>query len=70
LLDKSQLYEYNNIASLKYAQLILPYLKTDKTEKDKKNITKEGISQFQRKIDNAWDNAKEHATSQMRRQIK
>jgi len=63
-LNKSQLYEFNSQASLRYAEKISSYLRSDKVEADKKS------GKFQRKTDEAWDDAKEYATGLMERQLK
>jgi hypothetical protein len=70
-LTKSQLYEFNNRASLRYAKQIESYLKSDKSKSDKtKDSNKDGISNFQDRINEEWADAKNYVSRQMAKELR
>jgi hypothetical protein len=70
-LTKSQLYEFNNRASLRYAKQIESYLKSDKSKSDKtKDSNKDGISNFQDRNNEEWADAKNYVSRQMAKELR
>jgi len=70
-LDKSQLYEFNNLASMRYAEKVEKYLLSERAQVDKNRDTdKDGISNFDEKIDEIWSDAKTFVSSRMEKQLK
>jgi len=70
-LDKAQLYEFNNLSTLRYAERVKRYLSSDRAEQDKKrDSNRDGINNFEEYINNIWSEAKTYATSRMERQIR
>ena len=69
--SKSELYEFNNLATLRYAEKMEKYLLSDRVGIDKtKDSDKDGMSNFEEKIDSIWADAKSYVGSKMERQIK
>jgi hypothetical protein len=79
---KSELYEFNNLATIRYATKMENYLSSDATvAADKKIINKEGVSRFDKKMKKEWDGlssteggpyegAREWAARKMEKRIK
>ena len=68
--NKSELYELNNLASLRYAQRIEKYLLSSKAGEDKKRVNRDGINRFEERINHEWKDAKDYISRKMAKQIK
>jgi hypothetical protein len=69
-LNKSELYEFNNLASIRYAERVKNYLASNRAESDKNKIDKKtGLSRYQERIDNEWADAKQYVTNKMNKRF-
>ena len=69
--SKSELYEFNNLATIQYAERVKGYLQSENALADKKRDSdKDGISNFQERIDKIWSDVKSQVGARMEGQIR
>jgi len=69
--SKSEVYEFNNLATLRYAEIVEGYLKSKSIDDAKKrDYNQDGVSDFQEQIDEMWADAKIYVSDRMESMIK